>query len=233
KMSFVKAQKARQKPHRERGQVSGREGLGLLEKKKDYKLRARSYKEKEKQLKALRKIAQSKNPDEFYFGMIKTKLTDGEHVKDFIREEQTATPAQKMLMETQDLNYVKWKLQIEKKKIEKLENRIHFVDGTTNKHIRFIDSNEEIPLEKPKTNTVRISLINEWASMIKEGTASKRLVREIEQRKTRVKELQAVVDKLTIQKILSTDKAVKDRDLVKREDASSAAIYKWKPLRKR
>nr|XP_026696382.1 probable U3 small nucleolar RNA-associated protein 11 [Ciona intestinalis] len=218
-MSFVKAQKARQKPHRERGQVSGREGLGLLEKKKDYKLRARSYKEKEKQLKALRKIAQSKNPDEFYFGMIKTKLTDGEHVKDFIREEQTATPAQKMLMETQDLNYVKWKLQIEKKKIEKLENRIHFVDGTTNKHIRFIDSNEEIPLEKPKTNT--------------EGTASKRLVREIEQRKTRVKELQAVVDKLTIQKILSTDKAVKDRDLVKREDASSAAIYKWKPLRKR
>uniref|UniRef100_H2ZQA0 U3 small nucleolar RNA-associated protein 11 n=1 Tax=Ciona savignyi TaxID=51511 RepID=H2ZQA0_CIOSA len=218
-MSFVKAQKARQKPHRERGQISGREGLGILEKKKDYKVRARNYKSKEKQLKTLRKIAQAKNPDEFYFGMIKTKLTNGEHIKDFKRPEQTMTAAQKALIESQDLNYVKWKLQIEKKKIEKLEKRIHFVKGPTNTHVRFIDSKEDIPKDLSKTST--------------DGSVSEKLLKEIDQRKKRAKELQVVADKLTMQKMLSSDKAAQDRELVKTEELNSAAIYKWKSLRKR
>ena len=56
--------------HRERAQPAAREKLGLLEKKKDYLLRAKDFHRKEKRLKAMRAKAAMKNPDEFYFGMI-------------------------------------------------------------------------------------------------------------------------------------------------------------------
>lgn len=59
--------------HRERGQLAGRERLGLLEKKKDYLLRAKDYHSKQRRLKALREKALFRNPDEFYFKMINSR----------------------------------------------------------------------------------------------------------------------------------------------------------------
>ena len=59
--------------HKERGQLVNRSRLGLLEKKKDYVQRARDYRSKKDRLKRLQEKASTRNKDEFYFSMIKTK----------------------------------------------------------------------------------------------------------------------------------------------------------------
>lgn len=72
--AFRKAAKSGQRQHRERAQPAARKKLGLLEKKKDYRLRADDYRKKQNALRALQKKALDKNPDEFYFKMIRTQL---------------------------------------------------------------------------------------------------------------------------------------------------------------
>ena len=68
--AFAKVLKAQRVPHRERPQPYERRKLGILEKKKDYKLRANKEREKAKTLKNLYKQAQTRNPDEFCYNMI-------------------------------------------------------------------------------------------------------------------------------------------------------------------
>ena len=63
----------RRREHYERHQPAAREHLGLLEKHKDYSQRAQNYHSKEKRLKELRKKAQNRNPDEFYYKMLSTE----------------------------------------------------------------------------------------------------------------------------------------------------------------
>lgn len=70
--AFKKAIHTRE--YRERAQPENRKRLGLLEKHKDYVLRARDYHRKQNALKALRIRAANRNPDEFHFGMIKSRI---------------------------------------------------------------------------------------------------------------------------------------------------------------
>ncbi len=57
------------KNHKERSQLSHRQRFGILEKHKDYVLRARDYHSKQDRVKRLRQKAAERNKDEFYFGM--------------------------------------------------------------------------------------------------------------------------------------------------------------------
>jgi U3 small nucleolar RNA-associated protein 11 len=59
--------------HKERSQPARRARLGLLEKHKDYILRARDYHSKQDRIKRLRQKAADRNKDEFYFAMTKER----------------------------------------------------------------------------------------------------------------------------------------------------------------
>ena len=59
--------------HKERGQLAHRSKLGILEKHKDYVLRARDYHSKQDRLTRLRQKAAERNKDEFYFSMTKQR----------------------------------------------------------------------------------------------------------------------------------------------------------------
>ena len=54
--------------------------LGLLEKHGDYKARADDHHRKQATLASLRRKAEQRNPDEFYFAMERQKTRGGVHV---------------------------------------------------------------------------------------------------------------------------------------------------------
>lgn len=98
--------------HKERGQVVGREKFGLLEKKKDYLLRARDFHSKQDKLKAMREKALFRNPDEFYFKMINSQTKDGVH----IQKRNEELPAEMIqLMKSQDKEYIKYQRDLSKR----------------------------------------------------------------------------------------------------------------------
>jgi U3 small nucleolar RNA-associated protein 11 len=63
--------------HKERSQLSQRQRFGILEKHKDYVLRARDYHSKQDRIKRLRQKAADRNKDEFYFAMNRQRTEVG------------------------------------------------------------------------------------------------------------------------------------------------------------
>jgi hypothetical protein len=116
----------KRKTHKERSQPAARARLGLLEKKKDYVLRARDFHKKEDAIKVLKTKAAYRNPDEFYFGMEKQRTIDGVHQARG-DESNKYTAEELRLMKTQDVKYVGLKASMEAKKAEKLRATLHLV----------------------------------------------------------------------------------------------------------
>ena len=65
--------------HKVRTQLSRRQRFGILEKHKDYVLRARDYHSKQDRIQRLRRKAADRNKDEFYFWMNKQGTQVFEH----------------------------------------------------------------------------------------------------------------------------------------------------------
>lgn len=148
--------------HKERSQPTDRQHLGLLEKKKDYRIRAADYHRKRDAIATLRKKASERNPDEFYFGMNRTKVVKGRHVKDKNDENNSKNdPELVKLMKTQDLSYVRMQTLKDVKKVERLQASLHYLGDnpsttaninddsgdskstTRKKHTIFVDSQEK------------------------------------------------------------------------------------------
>lgn len=124
--------------HKERSQPRARAHLGILEKKKDYKQRAVDYHRKEDRIKAMRQKASMRNPDEFYFGMKKNQVVDGQHKKTAqARQEQFDAEIGMdaiRLMKDQDLSYIRMQKQKDEKKIDRLKSSLHFLDKQNDNH---------------------------------------------------------------------------------------------------
>ena len=127
--------------HKERSQPQARSHLGLLEKKGDYRQRSRDYHRKQDRLKSMREKIANKNPDEFYFGMHKSRV-DGMMGRDSGRHVKTDEARQKELeekglgsdavriMKDQDLAYVRMQRMMDGKKIERLQSSLHYLESS-------------------------------------------------------------------------------------------------------
>lgn len=252
--SLKNLHKARARDHRERSQPAARAKFGYLEKKKDYKERADDYHRKQNTIKALKRKALDKNPDEFYFNMVKTQKVDGVHEE---REdaEPEVTDTQKKMMFSQDLRYVNMKRTAEQRKIEKLKASLHLLDSEDkpqNKHIIFVDSEKDVKnFDAAKHFNTHPSLVGrtynrptldmlqkkempgptdptEMEELAKE---KEKKYKELTKRIEREKELGIIAEKLDMKKHLMAKKEKKKK--VADETKSSAAQYRWCMVRKR
>ncbi|EPS58733.1 hypothetical protein M569_16080, partial [Genlisea aurea] len=127
--------------HKERAQPHSRRRFGILEKHKDYVERAQAYHKKEQTLRKLKEKAAFRNPDEFYFNMVKSQTIGGVHRTK--GEANKYTSEELMLMKTQDSGYILQKLQSEKKKIERLNSMLHSLDNHSSRHVYYADDRDE------------------------------------------------------------------------------------------
>ena len=132
------------KAHKERSQPSSRKHLGLLEKKKDYIERARDFQRKVGRIKDLKKKVLEKNPDEFYYGMLKASTKGGVHEAKRDDGMDTLSHAEIRLMKDQDLTYLHMKQSVDERRAGKLQKDLHLMlDKPMNKHKIFVASQRD------------------------------------------------------------------------------------------
>ncbi|KAF5627456.1 u3 small nucleolar RNA-associated 11 [Fusarium sp. NRRL 52700] len=125
------------RPHRERAQPLERRRLGLLEKHKDYSLRAKDFNKKKAQLKNLKEKAAERNEDEFYFGMMSRKgpgsrVQDGKRWSGTVegdRGNKAMDVETVRLLKTQDIGYIRTMRQVVAKEVARLEEQVVLTRG--------------------------------------------------------------------------------------------------------
>ncbi|RYP63881.1 hypothetical protein DL771_009056 [Monosporascus sp. 5C6A] len=124
--------------HRERAQPTERSRLGLLEKHKDYALRAKDHNKKKAQLKALKRKAADRNEDEFYFGMLSragpsTVVSKGKRWTGTVDGDRGNRPMDVetvRLLKTQDMGYLRTRRTLALKEVKSLEERVVLLGGS-------------------------------------------------------------------------------------------------------
>ncbi|KAI4325598.1 hypothetical protein MLD38_030980 [Melastoma candidum] len=213
--------------HKERSQPQSRRTFGLLEKHKDYVVRAKAFHKKEETLQKLKEKAAFRNPDEFYFKMIKTKTVDGVHRPE--SQGKRYTQEELMLMRTQDMGYILQKMQSEKKKIERFTATLHSLDDRgSSSHVYYAEDREI------QSNSSRNSLALDSKPIPKRiQRKMSESYRELEARKSRVKDLEKIYMEMALQKELQ--KKGRKRKLREEEIGSPTPrpVYKWRAERNR
>ncbi|KKA29983.1 hypothetical protein TD95_002997 [Thielaviopsis punctulata] len=136
-MSSTMRNAVQRRPHRERAQPLERKKLGLLEKKKDYTLRAKDFNKKKAQLKSLRAKAATRNEDEFYFGMLSragpgTRLSQGRAFNGLVRGDRGNKALDletARLLKTQDIAYIRSVRTHLAKEVARLQQQIVLAQG--------------------------------------------------------------------------------------------------------
>lgn len=245
--------------HRERAQPANRVRLGLLEKKKDYVLRARDFQSKKKRLHAMKVKAAYKNPDEFYFGMIKSRVDKATgKVRQEAEHEKLAGEVIK-LMKSQDLKHIQEMIRTNGAKLENFKAEHAIVIGKhfnsqkiKGNHVKFVENDEELAdlildctsVKDASAGAVRGCGSDTTAAEGDKGTgnthsvnssgnnpatAEDQIVLEYQARSDRIKTLKIAEKKLLQEKMA----AAKGRKRKVGEDQNGIPIYKFDQERKK
>ncbi|BBN16101.1 U3 small nucleolar RNA-associated protein 11 [Marchantia polymorpha subsp. ruderalis] len=215
----------KRKTHKERSQPSTRSKYGLLEKHKDYVLRAKDFHKKETEIKILKEKASFRNPDEFYYKMINSQTVNGVHRdkkggKEYTQEEI-------MLMKTQDFRYVLNKAQAESKKVERLQSVLHqTAQPASNTHVYFAEDSAEAVELAPGAVEKRTKLPPKRIRKKQESA-----YRELEERKERAEKLKSLTLTMTMQKQIMGKG--RKRKLDGGQEGVSEPVFKWRQERKK
>ncbi|MCJ1317876.1 hypothetical protein MMC15_003203 [Xylographa vitiligo] len=127
--------------HKERAQPLERSKWGVLEKHKDYSLRAKDYNAKKARLKALRHKAAERNPDEFHFAMMSSSTHDGgRRVAD--RGNKALSTEVVKLLKTQDAAYLRTVAQTTRRARERLEEEFVLTGEGEGRAVRVLGKGE-------------------------------------------------------------------------------------------
>lgn len=233
--------------HRERAQPASRVAKhGLLEKKKDYKIRARHRNKNQLRLRRLREKAAFRNPDEFYYGMINSSTSEGR--VDRKNDPNNGIPIanrskeERLLAETQDKGYVGFKFGLENGKVDSMQKRLQFISAASampRKHIRFVDDHEELEAYDPadhdedkdkQLEEMKVSLsVRDEKAVEKERTKA---YKELEYRVDRHRKLKTVLGDMDLEKKL-LDKGRRVLVRPANKETGEPAEYRWTQVRKK
>lgn len=233
------------KQHRERGQISSRARFGLLEKKKDYKLRSENFHKNQAKLKILKEKAKNYNEDEYYHAMTNKKTNEDGILIQKRQFSESLTNDEALLLKAQDMAYLNTISSQENKKIERALNGSNLFNSN-GKHTVFVDDKNKFDNFKPeeyfetskellnrRENRLKKSqLINSNIDIdmetLEDSLAEKRKQLDIlKERIEREKKLSDVKNKLQLQRELMKPGAKKK--LIK----NGQVVYKWKNERKK
>lgn len=233
------------KQHRERGQISSRARFGLLEKKKDYKLRSENFHKNQAKLKILKEKAKYYNEDEYYHAMTNRKTNENGILIQKRQFSESLTNDEALLLKAQDMAYLNTISSQENKKIERALNRSNLFNSD-GKHTVFVDDKKQFDNFKPeeyfetskellnrRENRLKKSqLINSNIEIdmetLEDSLAEKRKQLDIlKERIEREKKLADVKNKLQLQRELM--KPGSKKKLIK----NGQVVYKWKNERKK
>jgi U3 small nucleolar RNA-associated protein 11 len=235
--------------HKERAQPASRKHLGLLEKHKDYVLRAKDFNKKRDRMKALRLRASMRNPDEFYFAMNSTKTKEGIHS---ISTAPTLDHDTVKLLKTQDLGYLRMKVGVDEGKVQKLRAGLHMLgaERPAGSHTIFVKSKKDLKSFDPAThfdtapeladrafNRPRLeTLQTKTVTGAKNRKQMKTAIRqqrvayaEMHQREERARKLRVAASHLEVERAVTNGKGVKRK--VKEAEGDAPAVFKWKRQR--
>jgi len=129
------------KNHKERAQPIERQKWGLLEKHKDYALRASDHREKRKRVKILKEKARDRNPDEFHFAMMSSRTKDGIRLGD--RGNKALSHDVVLLLKTQDAGYLRTILQQTRLERRNLEKALKLTAGLRGQSVERLSSERQ------------------------------------------------------------------------------------------
>lgn len=143
------------RPHKERSQPESRQKWGLLEKHKDYSLRAKDYNQKKQKLNILQQKTKERHPDEFAFGMLSAgSAKQGKHGQR--GEDNRLSHDAVKLLKTQDSGYLRNVAQRTRRELEKAEQEVG-MDGV----LRRWESKKKIVFEDDEPESKRRKLEEE------------------------------------------------------------------------